>query len=121
MTWLRKHPNAVAFALLAVVAALSLCGVQREGEIRRRELCEALNEQSAILADLIEASLQGSGGGGLPLTELPSFPKLDHETQQWVIELEALVQRGSDSPSDLEQRLREFKEQRLTPADCSNA
>lgn len=113
--WLRTHPNAVSLLLIVAVAAAGLWGVQHEAEVRRRELCETVNDQQAVLADLVDTVLAGDGGG-LPLTALPEFHNLDPATQDYVLALEA-ASRGDD-PNGLDDRLRRFADERLVPADC---
>lgn len=114
--WLRAHPLTIAYLLIIAVFAFALWGVQHEESERRSALCETVNDQQAVLADLLETVLDDDGSGGLPLTALPEFQQLDPDTQDYLSALEALS--AQDDPDSLDDRLRRFAAERLVPAEC---
>lgn len=117
--WLRRHQLSFAYALIVLSMMAALLGIQNEAEERRAALCRVVNDQQAVLADLLEVVLEDGDRGGLPLTKLPEFQRLDPATQDYLAALEALS--GRDDPDDLDDRLRRFAEERLEPVDCENA
>lgn len=121
MTWLRSHPLTIAYMLICVVFASSLAGIAWEADQRRESLCETVNDQQAVLSDLLDVVLDDRvTGEGLPLTALPEFQALDIETQAYLIALEASSVRDDENdPESFDNRLRRFADSRLVPAECS--
>ncbi len=125
MRWIRRHPLIIAYVLAIAAFTAAVAGMQREGDQRRAEdkrqteqttadLCETVNDQQAVLSDLLDVVL--SGDSGLHLSQIPSFQQLDAATQRFFLDLEALS--AQDNPNSLDERLRAFAADRLVPAEC---
>lgn len=116
--WTRTHPLTFAYVLIVFTFATALLGVAWEAEVRRESLCETVNDQQAVLGDLLDVVLEDRGTG-LPLTSLPQFQALDAPTRDYLIALEAASNgTDSDDPDSFDNRLRRFADTRLVPAEC---
>jgi hypothetical protein len=131
--WLRRHPLTVAYVLAVGGMVGAVAGIQDEADHRRAEdrrqaevvqaqasavtvkLCHTVNDQQAIIADVIDVVLDS--GGGVSFTDIPGFKRLDQATQDYFRELEAAL--SADPGGSLEDRLREFAATRLIPAECT--
>jgi hypothetical protein len=122
--WARAHSLSIAYILIVSFFATALFAVQREADDRRAEdqraaqsvtaeLCHTVNDQQAVLSDLIEL-VTSREGSSLPLTSVPEFQRLDTDTQAWVMAFLAGAKQGPNLDAELEQ----FAAQRLVPADC---
>lgn len=125
--FISQRPNSIAYILIVIVFAISLFGLSweakrrdesdaREAAERREEICEGIEHQQEIIDELLEVVLLPSGVGAVNATDIPSFFDLSPETQRFVVDLLRAI--DEDPGPSLRQRLRQFREERLSIPAC---
>lgn len=116
--WLAARSLAIAYAAIVLTVAAGFLQADRSKDADQRtaaQLCETVNDYRTVIGALINVALE-DGSGTLELSTLPSFARLDPDTQAWVRELEGAA--AQDTTNGLDARLRRFAKERLTPAEC---
>lgn len=106
-----------SYGLIAVTALYAADQIEEEAQARAAqvttETCQSRNQIKHALREVI--TLATSSGGGVSMSSLPSFADLDPETQDFVLELEAVSSESSGAGDALQG----YAERFLQDEDCA--
>lgn len=65
-------------------------------------VCKTAQDNRDLLGQVVVAAYNNGGAGGLDLTKLPSYPRLDPATKAWVDDFQRIIALGSSQgiPND---------------------
>lgn len=95
----RRHHRLISYLVLALAIIAMASTVLRQSQWADYNLCRSSQANRQALRDVIVQATEETGGGGLDLTAIPSFPALDPEMQQYLRELEAAINQPPPEPT----------------------
>lgn len=134
MAWAQRHRSVLTVLFMIAILLAAVAGIQHEEGQRRAEdqrqaevgqaqaaavttkLCHVVNDQQAVIADVIDVVL-ASDNGTVSFSDIPGFSKMDEATRDYFLELERAL--SANPGGSLGDRLRDFAATRLVPAECT--
>lgn len=118
-SWLRRHPLLIAYLLMGLIGFAALTGIRQESASRRGELCHRLNDQTAVIKELVDIATTPRGSG-VALTQLPEFDRLDPDTQAFFVAIQtAQTNAAKNGRTDtVSEALTKFAREKLVPTSC---